>query len=73
MSDISEFKSEFEKDMEMSYTEAPANLSGCVCHEEHRLHMALAETRARPVVFAPERRGIEDAYCATFGRRCGCK
>jgi hypothetical protein len=50
--------------------EAYANLPGCACGEGHRLHVALSETRARPVVYAPDHVGIEKAYCATFNRRC---
>ncbi len=55
---------------EEDYVEAYANLPGCACGEGRRLHIALSETRARPVVFAPDHKGIENAYCATFGRRC---
>ncbi len=38
---------------EDNYVEAYANLNECACSEEHRLHVALAETRARPIVFTP--------------------
>jgi hypothetical protein len=53
---------------EQNYVEAPANLLQCTCGEEHRLHVALSETRARPVVFTPDHVGIKNARCATFGR-----
>ncbi len=53
---------------EENFVEAPANLSECRCGDEHRLHVALSETRARPVVYAPEHIGIKGARCATFGR-----
>lgn len=53
---------------ERGYVEAVANLPECACAEEHRLHIALVETRARPVVFTPDHVGIENARCATFGR-----
>ncbi len=53
---------------EGDYVEAPANLRQCTCGEEHRLHMALSETRARPVVFTPDHAGVKNARCATFGR-----
>ena len=52
------------------YVEAPANLSGCQCENEHRLHVALSEQRGRPVLFAPDHKGVKTAYCATHGRRC---
>ncbi len=52
------------------FVEAYGNLPGCACGEGHRLHVALSETRARPVVYAPDHVGIEKAYCATFNRRC---
>jgi len=52
------------------FVEAYANIPGCACGEGHRLHVALSETRARPVVYAPDHRGIDKAYCATHGRRC---
>jgi hypothetical protein len=66
-------ESRFEKvreGVEDTFVEAPANLSECSCASEHRLHVALSETRARPVVFAPDYTGLKDAYCETFGRRC---
>jgi hypothetical protein len=50
------------------YVEAPANLRQCTCGEEHRLHIALSETRARPAVYTPDHAGIKNARCATFGR-----
>ncbi len=52
------------------YIEAPANLTGCQCEDEHRLHIALSEQRGRPALFSPDHKGITTAYCATFGRRC---
>jgi hypothetical protein len=52
------------------FVEAYANIPGCACGEGHRLHVALSETRARPVVYAPDHVGIDKAYCATHGRRC---
>ena len=52
------------------FIEAYVNLPGCACGEGHRLHVALSETRARPVVYAPDHVGIKKAYCATHGRRC---
>ncbi|MEW6349823.1 MAG: hypothetical protein AB1646_12225 [Thermodesulfobacteriota bacterium] len=70
MSELCGMMSDFGRSMEKNYVEAPANLSGCECSDEHRLHMALSETRARPIVFTPEHKGIGEAYCATFGRRC---
>ena len=53
---------------EQGYIEAVANLPECTCAEEHRLHIALAETRARLVIYAPDYVGVENARCATFGR-----
>lgn len=53
---------------EDSYREAPANLGECMCGAEHRLHVALAEQRTRPGVFAPDFSGVKNARCATFGR-----
>ncbi len=53
---------------EKNYIEAPANLSGCVCDDEHRLHIALAEQRTRPAVFSPDFTGVRNARCATSGR-----
>lgn len=53
---------------EEDYVEAPANLRQCTCGEEHRLHIALSETRARPAVYTPDHAGIKNARCATFGR-----
>ncbi len=70
MSEMSRYMSAFSESSDKGYVEAPANLSGCICIEEHRLHMALSETRARPVVYTPDHKGISDAYCSTFGRRC---
>ncbi len=70
MSEMYGIMSEFGRSMEKSYVEAPSNLSECSCSDEHRLHMALSETRARPIVYTPDHKGISDAYCATFGRRC---
>ena len=55
---------------ERHYVEAYANSGDCACPDEHRLHVALAETRARPIVFTPEHVGMKNAYCETFGRRC---
>ncbi len=52
------------------YVEAYANLDECACKDEHRLHVALAENRARPIVYTPEHIGIKGAGCATWGRRC---
>lgn len=53
---------------EKSYVEAAAKLGGCVCDEEYRLHIALAEQRTRPSVFSPDFSGVQNARCATFGR-----
>jgi hypothetical protein len=55
---------------EEHFVEAPANVKECACADEHRLHVALSETRARPVVYSPDHIGIKDAYCAVFNRRC---
>lgn len=55
---------------EEHFVNAPANLNECMCAEEHRLHVALSETRARPVVYSPDHIGIKNAYCAVFNRRC---
>jgi len=55
---------------EEHFVDSYANLSECRCQDQHRLHVALSEGRARPIVFAPDHKGIHDAYCATFGRRC---
>jgi hypothetical protein len=56
---------------EKNFVEAYANLSECKCTDEHRLHVALSEQRGNPKLFAPEHKGIGQAYCGTFGRRCG--
>jgi hypothetical protein len=53
---------------EKHFVEAVANLEQCKCMDEHRLHVALSETRARPGVYAPDHIGIKGARCATFGR-----
>jgi hypothetical protein len=58
------------KSAEEMFVDAYANLSDCTCAEGLHLHMALSETRARPLVYAPDHIGIKNAYCATFGRRC---
>ena len=55
---------------EENYVEAPANLSDCMCADEHRLHVALSEQRGTPKIFSPGHRGLGNAYCETFGRRC---
>jgi len=61
-------RAETNKLAEEHFVEAYANLEECRCVDEHRLHVALAETRARPVIFAPDYIGIKGARCATFGR-----
>ncbi|MEW6113349.1 MAG: hypothetical protein AB1664_14555 [Thermodesulfobacteriota bacterium] len=61
-------RSDIVKLAEGNFVEAYANLGECVCTDEHRLHVALAETRATAKVFAPEHIGIPGARCATFGR-----
>jgi hypothetical protein len=61
-------KEETNRFAEEHFVEAYANLAECNCAEEHRLHVALSETRARPIVYAPEHIGIKGARCATFGR-----
>lgn len=58
---------------EEHFVEAYANLDECVCAGEHALHVALSEQRGTPRNFAPDHKGIEKAYCGTFGRRCGFK
>lgn len=55
------------------FVEAYANLSDCTCMDEHRLHVALSEQRGTPKIFAPDHIGVGNAYCETFGRRCGFK
>jgi hypothetical protein len=52
------------------YVEAPANLPGCQCADEHRLHVALSEQRGRPAIFSPDHKALKNAYCETYGRRC---
>lgn len=70
--DLSEVKTmtreETDRLAEEHFVEAYANLKECNCAEEHRLHVALSETRARPIVYAPEHIGIKGARCATFDR-----
>jgi len=56
---------------EEHFVEAAAELSGCKCSAGRRLSIALSEQRGRPEIFAPDHKGIADAYCATHGRRCG--
>ena len=56
---------------EEHYVPPPASLDECYCEGEHRLSVALSEQRGRPELFRPGHKGINDAYCATFGRRCG--
>lgn len=56
---------------EENYVEPAASVGGCLCEEEHLLHVALSEQRGRPELFSPGHRGVEKAYCSTHGRRCG--
>jgi|GEM_PF-872667 len=58
---------------EEHFVEAYANLDECTCADEHRLHVALSEQRGTPKIFAPDHIGLENAYCETYGRRCGFK
>lgn len=66
----------FDKDMDIKqfaeeqYVEAPAKLGGCFCQDEHRLQVALSEQRGRAEIFRPDHKGLGNAYCGTFGRRC---
>jgi hypothetical protein len=68
MSEKERIRFDVKRRQEEDYIEAPANLNQCVCEEEHRLHIALSETRARPAVYTPGHAGIKNARCATFGR-----
>jgi hypothetical protein len=68
MSEKERFGFDIKERQDEDYVEAPANLTQCVCGEEHRLHIALSETRARPSVYTPDHAGIKNARCATFGR-----
>lgn len=66
---MSEFKDDKTRELgERNYVEAVANLGECICDEEHKLHIALAEQRTRPSVFFPDFNGVKNARCATFGR-----
>jgi hypothetical protein len=56
---------------EENYIEPAAKVGGCSCQEDHRLHVALSEQGGRPEIFCPDHRGVRNAYCGTFGRRCG--
>jgi hypothetical protein len=66
----------FEKDVdvkkfaEQQYVEPAATVGGCVCEDEHHMHVALSEQRGRPEIFWPDHKGLANAYCGTFGRRC---
>jgi len=65
-----------EKDMDVkrfaeeNFVEPAATVGGCLCEDEHRLQVALSEQRGRPEIFSPDHRGVANAYCGTFGRRC---
>ena len=56
---------------EEHYVAPSAELGACDCPEEHRLSVALSEQRGRARLFQPDHKGIDHAYCTTFGRRCG--
>ncbi len=53
---------------EETYVEAAANLGECMCDDERRLRVALAQERTRPAIFSPDYNGVKNARCATFGR-----